>query len=32
MSADNVEVVRAAYRAFMKGDLPGLGEPERSSR
>lgn len=26
MSADNVEVVRAAYRAFMKGDLQGLGE------
>jgi uncharacterized protein len=26
MSADNVEVVRAAYHAFMKGDLQGLGE------
>jgi ketosteroid isomerase-like protein len=26
MSADNVEVVRVAYRAFMKGDLQGLGE------
>jgi ketosteroid isomerase-like protein len=26
MSDDNVEVVRVAYRAFMKGDLQGLGE------
>jgi ketosteroid isomerase-like protein len=26
MSAENVEVVRAAYGAFMKGDLQGLGE------
>ena len=25
MSAENVEVVRAAYGAFMKGDLQGLG-------
>jgi hypothetical protein len=26
MSDDNVKVVRVAYRAFMKGDLQGLGE------